>query len=326
MAAVALIPIPQSESTALLAHSFNRAEAYSRASKAPATRRGYQSDWRRFAAWCASAGLDSLPAQPETVAFYISHLAETHKPATVGRHLASIASAHKGRGFSSPASMQHGAVASVWQGIKRTHGTAQVQKQPLLTADMRAMVRTLSPDRLISTRDRALLLVGFAGAFRRSELVGLDVADCSFSNDGLTITLRRSKTDQEGAGRKVGIPYGSNPETCPVRGMQAWLAASGITEGPVFRWVNRHGGMQPGRLSGTAVALIVKRHAGAAGFDASKFAGHSLRAGLATQAAMGGASERSIMNTTGHKSSAMVRRYIRGVSLFTENAAAVCGL
>jgi hypothetical protein len=214
MAAAALIPISQSESAALLAHS-QRAEAYSRASKAEATRRGYHSDWGRFAAWCASAGLESLPAKPETVAFYISAMAEKYKPATIGRHLASIASAHKSRGFPSPASMQHGAVASVWQGIKRTHGTAQTQKQPILTADMRAMVRTLAPDRLIGTRDRALLLLGFAGAFRRNELACLDVADCSFGSDGLTITLRRSKTDQEGAGPQGGDSLWFEPGDMP---------------------------------------------------------------------------------------------------------------
>ena len=170
MATTALVPIGQ-QSAAVLAHSFNRAEAYARASKAENTRRGYRSDWSQFEAWCQGAGLDSLPARPETVALYISHLAESHKPATIGRHLAAIASAHKARGLTSPASMQHGAVSAVWQGIKRTHGTAQTQKAPLMTPDLRSMVRTLS-DRVIGSRDRALLLTGFAGAFRRSELVG----------------------------------------------------------------------------------------------------------------------------------------------------------
>jgi len=324
MAALALVPIRQ-ESAALLAHSVNRAEAYARNSKAENTRRGYTSDWRQFDAWCTSAGLASLPAAPETVALYIGALAETHKPATIGRHLAAIASAHKARGHNSPASMQHGAVSAVWKGIKRTHGTAQAQKAPLLTAGLRTVVGTL-PDRLIGTRDRALLLVGFAGAFRRSELVGLNREDIEFSTDGLVVTLRRSKTDQDGQGRKVGLPYGSNPDTCPVRSLRAWLDASGIEAGPMFRHVNRHGHMQPGRLSGAAVALVVKRHAGAAGLDASKFSGHSLRAGLATSAAIAGASDRSIMNQTGHRSLNMVRRYIRDASLFRENAAAVVGL
>jgi integrase len=256
---------------------------------------------------------------------YISGLAEKHKPATIGRHLAAIASAHKARGYSSPASMQHGVVAQVWHGIRRTHGTVQAQKQPILTPDLRAMVGTLS-DRLLAKRDRALLVVGFAGAFRRSELVGLNCEDVEFTPDGLVVTLRRSKTDQDGQGRKVGLPYGSHPETCPVRALRAWIDASGIEAGPLFRHINRHDDIQPGRLSGTAVALIVKRHAGAAGLDAAKVAGHSLRAGLATSAAIAGASERSIMAQTGHRSANMVRRYIRDASLFRENAAAVVGL
>jgi integrase len=181
------------------------------------------------------------------------------------------------------------------------------------------------PDGLLGVRDRALLLVGFAGAFRRSELVSLDRPDLEFTKDGLTVMLRRSKSDQEGQGRKVGIPYGSNPETCPVRALQAWLEAAAITDGPVFRGVTRHGKVQ-GRLSGYAVALIVKRYAAVGGLDPSRYAGHSLRAGLATAAAIGGASERSIMNQTGHKSITMVRRYIRDGNLFRENAAAKTGL
>jgi integrase len=156
-------------------------------------------------------------------------------------------------------------------------------------------------------------------------LTALDHEDLEFTIDGLVVTLRRSKTDQEAQGRKVGIPYGSNPQTCPVHAVQAWLAASGITKGAIFRHVDRHGKMH-GRLSGYAVALVVKRHAEAAGLDAAKYAGHSLRAGLATSAAIGGASERAIMAQTGHRSVSMVRRYIRDGSLFRENAAAKAGL
>jgi integrase len=258
------------------------------------------------------------------VALYISALAQDHRPATIGRHLAAIASAHKARGLSSPASMQHGAVSAVWHGIRRTVGTAQEQKSPLLVVDLRAMVSAM-PDKLIGLRDRALLVIGFAGAFRRSELVALNVEDITEGPDGLTVTLRRSKIDQEGAGRRVGLPLGRHPETCPVASLNAWKVASSIESGPLFRSVNRHGQVG-GRLSGTAVALIVKKHAGAAGLDSAKYAGHSLRAGLATAAAIAGASERSIMAQTGHKSTNMVRRYIRDSSLFRENAAAVVGL
>jgi integrase len=211
------------------------------------------------------------------------------------------------------------------KGIRRTKGTAPAQKAAALTDDIRAMVDATDAG-TIGARDRALVLLGFAGAFRRSELIGLDVEDCVFGKDGLTVTLRRSKTDQAGAGRKVGIPYGSNPDTCPVRMVQAWIEQAGLTAGPVFRSISRHGRVQPGRLCGIDVARVVKKLAERAQLDAAKYAGHSLRAGHATSAAIAGASERSIMNQTGHRSVQMVRRYIRDASLFRENSAAQLGL
>ena len=174
---------------------------------------------------------------------------------------------------------------------------------------------------LIGARDRTLMLLGFAGAFRRSELVGLDIADCAFGKDGLTVTLRRSKTHQDGPGRKIGIPYGSNPDTCPVRTIPAWIELASIAAGPLFRSVSRHGQVQAGRLGGIDVARVVKKLAVRAGLDPAKYAGHSLRAGHATSAAIAGASERSIMNQTGHRSVQIVRRYIRDGSLFRENSA-----
>ena len=179
---------------------------------------------------------------------------------------------------------------------------------------------------LIGARDRALVLLGFAGAFRRSELVALDVDDCGFEKNGLTVTLRRPKTDQDGVGRKIGIPYGSNPETCPVPTIQAWIDTVGISAGPLFRSINRHGRIQAGRLSPVDVTRIVKKLATRAGLDPAKYADHSLRAGHATSAAIAGASERSIMNQTGHRSVQMVRRYIRDGSLFRENSVGNLGL
>ena len=178
----------------------------------------------------------------------------------------------------------------------------------------------------IGARDRALILLGFAGAFRRSELVGLNFEDCAFGKDGLTVTLRRSKTDQHELGRKIGVPYGSNPETCPVRNLQQWIAQAGVTAGPLFRSISRHGQVQPGRLSDIEVARVVKKLAYRAGLDAGKYAGHSLRAGHATAAAIAGASGRPIMWQTGHRSVQMVRRYIRDGSLFRENSAGKLGL
>ena len=193
------------------------------------------------------------------------------------------------------------------------------------------------PDTLAGLRNRALLLLGFAGALRRSELVGLDVEDLDFTSAGLVVTLRRSKTDQDGDGRKLGVPYGGRLETCPVRTSQSWLSAAAITTGPMFReitkadrilnpYTDKKGRQRGVRLGDKAVALIVKRAAQEAGLDPTRYAGHSLRAGLATSAAAAGASERAIMATTGHRSVQMVRRYIRSGELFRENAAATVGL
>lgn len=297
---------------------------YRRHSKAVNTLKAYRADWADFTAWCAVYRLAALPATPDTIARYLTAQAAIHTVSTLQRRLSAINQAHTAQG-SPRFSVRDEPLQSVWAGIRRVHGTAQQGKAPVVTADLKAMVATLA-DTLLGTRDRALLLLGFAGAFRRSELVSLTVADVQCTVDGATVTVRRSKTDQEGHGRKVGIPYGSHRETCPVRALQAWLTAADIQEGPLFRSVNRHGQVQARALSDKTVVLVVKRCAEAAGLDASQYAGHSLRAGLATAAAQAGVSERAIMAQTGHKSTEMVRRYIREGSLFRDNAAAEVGL
>lgn len=294
-----------------------------RASKADSTLRGYKSDWRHFCRWCEGHGLCPLPASPESVALYIAECARRLKAGSIQRRLNAIAEAHKAVGLDSPTAA--GIVKNTLKGIKRKLGTAAVQKSPALTDDIRTMV-SVADSGLIGLRDRALILLGFAGAFRRSEVVGLDMGDLDLGRDGLTVTLRRSKTDQDGAGRKIGIPYGSNPDTCPVRVLQSWLEAARVANGPVFRSINRHGQVRQTRLAPADVARIVKKLAVRAGLDASKYAGHSLRAGHATAAAVAGASERSIMRQTGHRSVQMVRRYIRDGSLFRENSAGKLGL
>ena len=200
--------------------------------------------------------------------------------------MCAISQAHQAAGFDSPTQMAP--VGTVLVGIRHAKCTAPACKAPVLIGDLSQMVGTV-PDGLLGGRDRALLLLGFGGAFPRSELVGLDIADLDFRSDGLVVTLGRSKTDQEGAGRKVGIPFGSTPATCPVRAVRARLDACGISEGPLFRPVNRHGQLQAGRLSDEAVALVVKRYVAQIGKDGRNFARHSLRAGPATVAAIAGA-------------------------------------
>jgi site-specific recombinase XerD len=316
-------PVTETGADVVPSPSLDQAREYIRASKAESTLRGYRSDWREFHVWCEGHGVCPLPASPETVAAYIAECAGRLKVGSIQRRLNAIAEAHKAMGLESPT---HSAmVANTMKGIRRTKGTAPVQKAPSLTGDIRAMVDS-TDNGVIGLRDRALILLGFAGAFRRSELIALDIEDCTFGKDGLTVTLRRSKTDQDGAGRKVGIPYGANPETCPVRTVRAWLESAAISAGPLFRSINRHGQIKPGRLSPPDVARVVKKLAERAGLDPVKYAGHSLRAGHATSAAIAGASERSIMNQTGHRSVQMVRRYIRDGSLFRENSAGKLGL
>jgi site-specific recombinase XerD len=303
--------------------SLDQVREYIRASKADNTVRGYQSDWREFCNWCQSHGVGPLPASAESVAVYIAECASCLKVGSVQRRLNAIAEAHKATGAESPT--RSPIVNNTMKGIRRTKGTAPVQKSAALTDDIRAMVDQCDAG-LIGARDRALVLLGFASAFRRSELVALDVEECAFGKDGLIITLRRSKTDQTCAGRKIGIPYGANPDTCPVRTVLGWIELPGITNGPLFRSISRHGRQQPGALSPIDVARVVKKLAVRAGLNPAKYAGHSLRSGHATSAAIAGASERSIMNQTGHRSVQMVRRYIRDGSLFRENSAGKLGL
>jgi integrase len=244
------------------------------------------------------------------------------KTSTLQRRLATIA-AHRTAGHELPT--RNAKVKLVWAGIRRAKGTAQAHVKPVLTKHVRLMVANL-PNSLIGVRDRALILLGFAGAMRRSDLVGLDVTDLAFGDEGLVVVVCKSKTDQLAKGRKIGIPKRQYVETCPVQAVQAWLEQTGICEGPVFRSVNKHGHVMEARLSGKSVAEVVKRSLVAAGKSARRFAGHSIRAGLITQAALAGLSERAIQDQSGHKSLAVMRRYIRDGSLFRENAAAKVGL
>lgn len=309
--------------TAALVSLHESARQFLQNAKAANTRRAYRSDWGHFEAWCAAHGELPLPAAENTLVLYFTDLAASHKTSTLARRVSAISQAHLAAGFESPT--RTAVLRNLLAGIRRSKGTAPAVKTPVLTEDLRLMVQAI-PESLLGCRDRALLLLGFAGGFRRSELVALDCEDLEPSREGVIVTIRRSKTDQEGQGRRIGIPLGSLP-TCPVRSLEKWMEAAGIASGPLFRPVNRHGRVGSARLSDKAVALVVKRWAEAAGLDKEHYAGHSLRAGLATSAARNGASERAIMRQTGHKSEAMVRKYIREGEVFgADNAASKTGL
>lgn len=252
-------------------------ESRRRKGRSPHTVRTYESDLRIFEKWCATRGLQSLPASSETILSYLYDRAKDFKLATLKHYLSAINKAHLSANLPSPV-RGNAAIKEAVKTIEAAMGSRAIQKAPLLDEDFKSLVKSMSDD-LKGVRDRALLLVGFAGAFRRSELVALDVADVTFTPEGLLLTLRRSKTDQEGAGRQVAIPFGSHAQTCPVRALRAWLDAAAITEGPVFRWVHGRRSVSSVRLTGQSIALVVKKYAAAAGLDAEKFSGESLRPG-----------------------------------------------
>jgi site-specific recombinase XerD len=312
----------------LLARLLAQAEASFRAARAGATLRAYQHDWLQFRTWCEANAFVPLPASGQAVILYGTDLTKNHgkKWNTLSRRLAAISQLHSEAGYESPTKTW--AVRQFLSGLRRELGVAPVRKRPVLVEDLK-LILTQVPASLLGQRDRALLLLGFSGAFRRSELVGLDVADLETNprgGGGLAIRIRRSKTDQEGEGRKVGIPKGADLFSCPVQALDNWRTAARIESGPLFRVMNRHGQVLDRRLSGEAVGMVVKRYLATLGYDPSEFAGHSLRAGLATSAAAAGKSERSIMRQTGHRSVSTVRRYIRDGNLFRENAADGLGL
>lgn len=294
-------------------------QAYALAEKAAATRRAYRSDFVKFGAWCrAQRDEEALGVSPDTVAAYLAAQASTgEKPSTLTRCLAAIGYAHRLAGLPSPAG--HEAVRAVMRGIRRTAGAAPAQKAPATADRIGAMLQAIPDDTLLGQRDRALLLLGFAGAFRRSELVALQVADLAFEPDGVRVLIRRSKADQDGRGQEIAIPRGTKLR--PVAALQAWLAAASITAGPVFRSVSRHGTVGDA-LTPQVVALVVKRHADAAGLDPAAFAGHSLRSGFLTSAADAGADVLRMMEVSRHQRVETVQGYVRRASLFKGHAGA----
>lgn len=284
---------------------------YLQASLSDNSRRAYHSDLRHFQSF---GGV--IPATPETVAAYLASYAGQHAVATLSRRLVSIAKAHTSQGHPSPTNTE--LVRATLRGIRHVHGSAQRQVMAAVREDILAMVTGLKG--IKGLRDKAMLLLGFAGAFRRNELVALTVDDIEYAQQGLIVRLRFSKTDQDGVGRSVAIPY-ARGLVCPVLALSQWLGESGITTGPIFRAVNRRGEISGIGLTPQSVALVVKERARAAGLDSAKYSGHSLRSGLVTSAATAEVSSWKIRQQTGHKSDAMLARYIRDANIFIDNAA-----
>jgi integrase len=305
-----------------------------RNAKSEATRRAYAADWRDFSCWCQQNRLAFLPATPETVALYIAHLSKpegNEKPrtvATITRRLSSINTMHKAARYRPPAKMDDPVLAETYHGICRLLGTRQQRKQPL-TLDK--IVRLLDAVRttdlpVAGARDRALILVGFVGAFRRSELAAMRVEDLVRHRRGYTIRIPRSKTDQTGEGREVEILYGAQERTCPVLALENWFESGAIREGFVFRQVGLYGELRGG-LSPAAVAEIVKRLVRRAHLETPEnYGGHSLRAGFVTEASANGASDREIMRQTGHRSRAMIDRYARAEQRDRQSAVSKLGV
>ncbi len=288
-------------------------------SKAENTLRAYEADWNDYYDWCTHHNLKVLPSEPETIVNYINDLADHAKANTVSRRLSAISENHKSAGFIDDNPCRTGLVRNALDAIKREYGTLQRGKAPILADDLRNISLYFDCNDIAGIRDKALLLLGFMGAFRRSELVGIDIEDLNFTPDGVVVFLAHSKGDQEGQGEQVAIPYSSNPAICAVRALKTWIQEAYLIAGPLFRPLNKHKQIRNSRLTNQSVAIIVKKYAKLAGLNPNHFAGHSLRRGFATSAAQYDIDERSIMQQTRHKSEKMVRRYIEQGNLFKDN-------
>ncbi len=305
----------------------DRAETFAEGALSASTRRAYRSKLRALDAWAAARGIATMPIDPAALALFVTELADRGRTvSTISGVIAAVTRRHRDAGFSRPLDSPH--LARVLEGIRRELGTAQVRKSALLADDLRTICGTLEPvGGPAAARDAALLLVGFAGAFRRSELAALELRDLRFVADGAEITLRRSKVDQIGAGATKVIARGALRATCPVRALETWIAIAGIVDAraPIFRSVDR-GRIGTTPLSGESIAKIVKKRAAAIGLDASSFSGHSLRSGFVTEADARGISEADTLRVTLHASSAMLARYRRPRSMWTNPASARLGL
>ena len=291
-------------------------------SKANNTVRAYKSDFNDFGLFCAQNGFKSLPSDPKIVSLYLTHLSTRNiKMSTLKRRLVSIGVIHKLKGHY--LDTKHPIIIENIMGIKRRKGSIQKGKKPLLINNLKIIINVIDKynhEDIKKIRDRSIILMGFSGGFRRNEIVSLNYDDLEFVTEGLKINLKRSKTDQFGEGSVKGLPYFDNIQYCPVLSLKNWIEISNINSGPLFRRFSRGSKLSENRLTDQTVALLIKKYLKLAGIDNKNYSGHSLRSGFATSAAESGAEERSIMAMTGHKSTEMVRRYIKEANLFKNNA------
>jgi site-specific recombinase XerD len=311
------VPVASADNRATLAHTIDQAQTYAEASHAKNTLRGYGSDLRLFDGWCARRGLRGQPAEPQTVVLYITELAQTLKLATIQHHLAAIAFRHRETGLHSP--VAHPMVRRTLRGIARTIGAAKTRKSALTLDALRALLLEIRGDGSKAKRDRAILLLGFAAALRRSEIAELIVGDVTFCTEGLRLRIRRSKTDQIGEGVELAVPSVANRSLCAVRAVREWLDAAGLDCGPLFRAYSLQGAATDHSIDGRDVANLIKKLAARARV-AGDFSGHSLRAGFATVAASAKVSLDTIARTTRHKSLAVLMTYVRPAQAFDDVA------
>ena len=292
-----------------------------KSSKANNTLRAYKSDFRDFGAFCAKHGLDSLPTEPKIVSLYLTNLSKNSKMSTLKRRLVSISMVHRLKGHY--LDTKHPIIIENLMGIKRVKGSIQKGKKPILINHLKSIINVIDQqeiNEIKKSRNKTIVLVGFGGGFRRTELISIDHEDLEFVPEGVKITLKRSKTDQFGEGMVKGLPYFSNELYCPVINLKKWLELSNIKSGPIFRRFSKGSVLTNNRLTDQSVVLIIKDYLNLAGIENKNYSGHSLRSGFATVAAESGADERSIMAMTGHKTTQMVRRYIREANIFKNNA------
>jgi site-specific recombinase XerD len=291
-------------------------------SKATNTVRAYKSDFNDFGLFCAQNGFKSLPSEPKIVSLYLTHLSTKEaKMSTLKRRLISIGVIHKLKGYY--LDTKHPSIIENIMGIKRRKGSIQKAKKPILINTLKKIIDVIDKQdkkEIKKFRDRSIILIGFSGGFRRNEIVSLDYDDLDFVPEGLKISLRRSKTDQFGEGFTKALPYFDRAQYCPVVSLKKWIEISKIKSGPVFRKFSKGSKLSENRLTDQTVALLIKEYLNLAGMDSKNYSGHSLRSGFATSAAESGVEERNIMAMTGHKSTEMVRRYIKEANLFKNNA------